>query len=395
MGNVRYDVIVIGGGPAGLMASRICAESGLKTVLIEKEKRLGVKPCGEGVLIEALEEAGLKVDASYAVNRVAGGALISPDESVRLVVENADKKFGVYGYIVDKPKFLNALLLKAYDAGVDVWLRTRARNVRVREEHVEVEVTGWKTTTVQGEVVVGADGFASVVARDVFGYGKQELIPALQYKMKNCELEREDFIYVYVGRKVAPLGYLWVFPKGDGEANVGLGIRKAPLKYHLDKFIESHPEMFRKAKIVEVDGAAVPIGGPRRSLVSDRAVLCGDAAGHVVPISGEGIRPAIVAGKIAGEAICKAFDEENFSRKFLKTYQDRFDEKFGKLMKWALKARKTLEVLKDPEIIRLINFMDEESIIELALKLRVWKFAKKLMRDPVFAVSIAAKLLRA
>lgn len=395
MGSVRYDVIVVGGGPAGLMASRICAENGLKTVLIEKEKRLCMKPCAEGVLIEAFEEAGLKVDPSYAVNRVAGGELISPDESIKLVVEDADRKFGVYGYIVDKPKFLNALLLRAYDAGVDVWLRTRARKVKVCEDHVEVEVTGWKNLTVHGEVVVGADGSESVVARDVFGYGKQELIPTLQYRMKDCELEREDFIYVYVGREVAPLGYLWVFPKGDGEANVGLGIRKAPLKYHLDKFIENHPEMFGKAKIVEVDGAAVPIGGPRKSLVNDRAVLCGDAAGHVVPISGEGIRPAIIAGKIAGEVICKAFDEENFSEKFLRAYQNRFNERLGRLMKWALKARRTLEVLKDPEIIRLISLMDEESIIELALKLRVWKFAKKLMGDPVFAVSIAAKLLRA
>src|SRR5207249_7607297 len=95
------------------------------------------------------------------------------------------------------------------------------------------------------------------------------------------------------------LGYIWVFPKGNGDANVGIGVKGAGAKVLLDKFIENHPRAFGSAKIERTLAAPVPVGGEAESYVADNMMLCGDAASQVIPLTGAGIHNGLVAGKIA------------------------------------------------------------------------------------------------
>ena len=136
-----------------------------------------------------------------------------------------------------------------------------------------------------------------------------ELIPCIQYKMVNCRIEDASVLEAYVGQDVAPLGYAWVFPKNDETANVGLGVRGAPAKPYLDRFISNHPETFRNASIVEVQAAPVPVGGQIKKVAQEGVMVCGDAAGQVIPLTGGGIHTSIAAGKIAGELAGKAVDK--------------------------------------------------------------------------------------
>src|SRR5260370_36684893 len=108
-----YDVVVIGAGPAGVMAARTAAKQGAHTVLLERETSAGRKPCAEGILSEVLDDAEVSPQPGFVASRIAGAFLYPPDEQQRVRV-------GGEGYILDKPAFLNTLAERAVAAGSEV-----------------------------------------------------------------------------------------------------------------------------------------------------------------------------------------------------------------------------------------------------------------------------------
>src|SRR2546425_10568830 len=113
--------------------------------------------------------------------------------------------------------------------------------------------------------------------------------------MTDCVVADESKLEIYVGHEKAPAGYIWVFPKGKGDANVGIGVKGAGAKVLLDKFIENHPQAFGSAKIERTLAAPVPVGGEAESYVADNMMLCGDAASQVIRLKGAGIHTGLVA----------------------------------------------------------------------------------------------------
>src|SRR5215471_13962794 len=108
-----FDVAIIGAGPAGVMAAWKAAESGAKTILLERETDPGRKVCAEGVLAEALPDAEVTPSREFVANTISGAFLYSPDERKRVNVKGE-------GYILDKPAFLRRLSTRAEHAGATV-----------------------------------------------------------------------------------------------------------------------------------------------------------------------------------------------------------------------------------------------------------------------------------
>ena len=331
-------------------------------LLLEAEGRLGVKPCGEGLLKGVLEELGLQPSDEFIRNEVRGAYIFGPLGTV-LKVEAGQITYEKFrgrggGYIIDKEAFLDLLMREAIDKGAEVRLNAKVigferdgdRTVVLYEHEGRIE-------RVSCDVVIGCDGYKSVVARKLFGLGPQEVIPCLQYVMENCHIDEPDMVQAYVGRRWAPLGYLWVFPRGPDSANVGLGVRGAVAKDYLDRFIRENPRVFEDARVVRAGGALVPIGGQRERIVMDGAMLCGDAAGQVVPITGEGIHLAMTAGLIAGEVAARAVQEGDTSAGRLSEYKRRFEERWGATLELGLLARMAFEKLPDEQIDRVLALL--------------------------------------
>jgi len=392
MSSPRFDVVVVGGGPAGLMAARKAAEKGARVLLVEKEFNLGVKPCGEAVSASTLVDAEIQPSQKFIVNRIKGFRVYAPDESKHVDIWSEELGFGE-GYILEKPIFLRELASRAAKAGAEIWMRCEVLDVERFPGggfRLKVNRLG-ETLTVDARFLLGCDGVASIVARRFFDRKGYEVIPCIQYRMVGCRIDEPRVPAAYVGSMVAPKGYVWVFPKSEEEANVGIGVRGFPAKPFLDKFVEKHPEIFRGARIVGIGGAPVPIGGQIPKIYNRDIMLCGDAAGQVIPLTGGGIHSSIVAGKIAGElaGIASVEGGADFSE-----YPKRYSYWSDRIAK-SLIALRLIENLGDEGLNRLAEILDGRDIIDLANGLNLERVGAKLSKHLDFAERLGKALLEA
>ncbi len=335
---MKYDAVVVGSGPAGTVTARFAAESGAKVLIIERRSEVGVPVlCGEGIS-KNVDNYNVLEGRRWIANNMDGARIFSPDGTkVALAAEIAGNETG---YVLYRDIFDQELARGAVRAGADLMLNTRAVDLikengkikGVKAKHFDEEID------IQADVVVGADGVESKVGR--WGGIKTTLKPkdletCAQYTLTGIDIDRAycDF---YLGKKIAPGGYVWVFPKGNDVANVGIGIL-ASLSTPglatklLDKFIISHPEL-KKGEPVRFLAGAVSVSEPYES-VRDNLLLVGDAARQVDPITGGGLMASIEAGKIAGETIGKAVEKQKFDKDMLSIYEKAVEKAFYKKLK--------------------------------------------------------------
>ncbi|MBB4926333.1 digeranylgeranylglycerophospholipid reductase [Kitasatospora kifunensis] len=213
------------------------------------------------------------------------------------------------GYVVDRRRFDRHLAGLAEQAGAEVWLKTEATGHTPRPDGTtEVHLTRLgRPVSVTAHVVVGADGVQSQVGRWAGIQTRiklKELASCFQFVVEG--VETRGLLEIVTGERWAPGGYSWIFPKGHGHAEVGLGVARTMTKqdarWHLDRFMNESflADRLKGARIVEVQGGGVPLAAPLRRQTADHIVLVGDAARHVNPITGGGIHTALRGGAIAG-----------------------------------------------------------------------------------------------
>ena len=246
----------------------------------------------------------------------------------------------------------------------------------------------------KAKVIVCATGAESPLRNRALGvFSKVSLVDScIQYEMTNIDIV-PDLIHIYLSSELAPRGYAWVFPKGERKANVGLGIipqDKKPREY-MNEFLKLHPEL-SIGSILEVNAGCVPVGGLVKDMVENGFVLCGEAANHVNPIHGGGIKEAILSGQMAANTIAECLRKNDVSKKALSTFNDTWWQERGKHLKKVEKLRETLEKLSDSDLNDLVDALKPEDIIDFARGGKLSVLAKVLMRKPRL-VSIARHLL--
>jgi digeranylgeranylglycerophospholipid reductase len=139
-------------------------------------------------------------------------------------------------------------------------------------------------------------------------------------------------------------GYGWIFPKKD-HINIGIGeIGKS--EFNLKNIFSKYIQMLKNDKIIPesiklgtIKGGALPIH-PVDKTYSNRVILCGDSAGFINPLTGEGIDFAMYSGKIASDVLIKALEKENFTEHFLKKYEKLWKKSFGKDLHYYMHTAK-------------------------------------------------------
>jgi digeranylgeranylglycerophospholipid reductase len=309
------------------MTAKWAAKGGARVLVIEKRQEIGSPVrCGEGISRSWLDEVGITPSPRWIDVEVEGARLFAPNEKVMEI--NERMAGNEVGYVIERDAFDKALAQDAANAGASIMLKTHA--VGMLKENGKV--AGVKASqfgehfSIRSKIVVGADGFESQVGRWAglpTNIALKDMDTCLQYRMTDVDSDRRycDF---YLG-SCAPGGYIWVFPKGDRLANVGIGVQVSKLKHpgetkaYLDKWIEGHPG-YAKGKRIDIVAGGVSISPPIRQSVTDGLMLVGDAARMIDPLTGGGISNGCISGKICGQVAAKAIEAKDYSMKFLMEY---------------------------------------------------------------------------
>ena len=389
----HYNLLVVGGGPAGAIAARTAAHQGLSSCLVEKRPAIGAPiRCAEGIGREALTEF-VKPDERWISAEMKGAAIVAPDGTMmKLESGFAGNKVG---YILDRKVFDRELVWQAAEAGSDVAVKTRAA-APIMEDGVvkgaKVEYCG-KVSNITADVVIAADGVESKFARwcgiDTT-VPVREIMSGAQYVLTDIEIDPHSTIF-YLGSRVAPEGYLWVFPKGKRSANVGIGIsgKKSGsghrAKDYLDRFVD---KTFPKGKPIEFIVGGVSVCRPLECTVADGLIITGDAARVVDPLTGGGIYNAMFTGRLASQVAADCIAKGDTGKGALMAYDAGWrTSKMGKSIERNYHIKEYLIRLSDEKLNAIIHSAAQLKLSEFS----TFTLIKELMKvNPKLVIELGA-----
>jgi digeranylgeranylglycerophospholipid reductase len=372
-----YDIVVVGAGPAGTTLARYAALGGASVLVLEKDRDVGMPVrCAEAVSDRSLE-AIVDVDPKWIASTIKHFRLNAPNG---LMIE---PDLGGYGYVLERRIFDYDLARYAAEAGAKVLTKAYVHSLIQSNESFTGVAYTWRgeERTANARIIVGADGVESRVGKwagiDTTTHIK-DMETCAQMTLSNIEV-KDDTCEFYFGKEVAPMGYLWVFPKGDRMANVGVGIsgmaaKKRSAISYLKEFVE---RKYPDAGILTTVAGGVPCAETLDQIVQGNILLVGDAAHQVNPISGGGITSGMKAAKLAAGIINEALDKNDMS--ILAKYEREWHKDIGKKHRTYYKMKNA--VYKFPD--EALNDIAENVLRLKPEKRTIWGvFKAALVKQP-------------
>jgi digeranylgeranylglycerophospholipid reductase len=371
-----HDVIVVGGGPAGLYASLKLAQAGCRVALFEEHHHIGQPVHCTGVLArEAFDEFELSRDA--ILNELSAVHFYAPSgEPVEYATPSVE------AVVVDRARLDQALAERAIRAGVEMWSGERVTAIEVDAGEVRVATAA---TTARARVCVLACG-ASYALQRKLGLGMPRLL--LHSAQIELPAERMGAVEVHFGRHVAPGGFAWAVPVRRDRPYVRIGVM-------CDRGAGRHfTDVARRlAARWGVDLAAVrpprqkilPLG-PIDRTYSDRLLALGDAAGLVKPTTGGGIYYSLVSAALAAETLAELLPRGELSAAHLAVYERRWRRRLGSELRWQLLLRRIAHRLNDDDIDSLFELARTDGIMPLVRRTAAFnhhrEFISALFKHP-------------
>ncbi|KYK34041.1 MAG: hypothetical protein AYK22_00990 [Thermoplasmatales archaeon SG8-52-3] len=401
---MKYDVVVVGAGPAGSTAAKFLSEKGIKVLLLDKDKFPRDKPCGGGLPVRVFNRFPY-INDDFIESYSYSASAYSPTLKYKLEFQRDEPLIAM----ILRKKFDNQLVKLAINSGTKFIDKKTVIDIKISNNSAKILLDD--KTTFESDIVIGADGIWSTIAKKIGlckNYKNICMCVFEEYNVNQKTLDRylgetrRCHIHFKVNKSA---GYGWVFPKKE---HINIGVTEFRQAIHnqknkktiKEKYIE-YLKILKKDKVLPEDfeigrirGAALPTR-PLEKTYSDRVIICGDAAGFANPVTGEGIFHAMASGEIAAEVITRALEKNNTSEKFLSKYQKNWYKDFGKDLKllykisdlWGKENEKFIDIIcKDDKL-------SEYSVDAIIGRLNARTCRKKMIRRLLY-LKIRDKFLK-
>jgi len=270
-------------------------------------------------------------------------------------------------YVISRKIFDRTLASMALEAGVDLWMSTRAVGLEnAGDKQVLSVIRNGVSLQLETKVVIGADGVRSGIAR-MAGLGQvRKILPGIQIEAPYRSAD-PSFVELFVGSQ-APGFFGWAVPVSEEIARIGLAIdcenSQCALDY-LEKLLRNNNHVASRYSrgMLDFVVGGIPLG-PLSKTYAEGTLIVGDAAGQVKPTSGGGIYTGAACAKIAGEVAASAALENDTSADRLAEYDQRWRAKLGRELAIGMKIHDFMGGLDDTEMNELLASMNKPSILE-------------------------------
>ncbi|MEM3715962.1 MAG: NAD(P)/FAD-dependent oxidoreductase [Candidatus Bathyarchaeia archaeon] len=358
MRRIEADVAVIGAGPSGLISAREASLRGVRVVVLEEHREVGL-PCHcAGLLsIKGLKEINVPVNGPYVLNRFKGARFFSPSKLSFLV----ERKEHV-ACVVNRHAFDQFLAEKASKSGALIELNSRVSKLKYLGGCWVLDAGG---VEVIAKIIIDAEGAASRILRmtGLKTLNMSRLLSGLQVDLEGVDLD-PDYVEVHFSNNLAPGLFAWVIPLNEDSARVGLACRGSDIRTRLNKFMRRRfgEDFEDKVRILKLYSGSVITQGPIKKTYGNALLVVGDSAGQVKPISGGGVIFGGICASIAGGIASKSILEGDTSEGFLKTYETMWRRKIGGELRKALLIRRILNMFSDRDLDKIFSIIIEEGI---------------------------------
>jgi digeranylgeranylglycerophospholipid reductase len=370
--NGSKDVIIIGGGPAGLHASICLARRGFDVTVLEEHPVAGEPVHCTGILApEAFDEFTLPKSA--ILNQLDEVRFFSPAGQV---VEYATER--VEALVVDRREFDQGLGRDAVNYGVEICLDKKVTEVDVGKSCVRIRCTGEDRPRTSRACIIATG--ASYILQKSLGLG----LPPVSLNSAQIEVPaaHQGAVELHFGVQVAPKGFAWVVPvrRGSGNsARVGL-VGEGNILACFDRFLNR----IRERAGINMDSVIAPRQrmlplAPIRKTYAERLLVVGDAAGLVKPTTGGGIYYGLASAAIAAGVMADGLKADQLGEPALRAYQSRWQERILEELEAQLTLRLLMQRLTDPEIEGIFDLWSSNGLMPLIRKTAAFNHHRKLI----------------
>ncbi len=335
---VKTDTLIIGGGPAGSYLARYLVKNGFNgDVMLIDKKHVIYAPiiCGELLPTEDLLRPwinGELHDVLLATLRetLRREFILNEIKWLRLVINDQDvARMPFTTYLVDKSALVKNVIEEAEHMGARIHFGVTAVRCVARGNGYEclVHDKDGGEYVISTKTLIGADAYPSIVDSSLGitnGFSAEDLIIATSARARGKYVDEEAIIIM--DPEIAPGGFAWIFPRGDGSHNIGIGARNNvvwrgsdPLNHHMLFVRRFRLEQVQRSVLMKT----LPVGGLLNRYGVGRAYLIGDAVGSVIPTNGSGINPAMITAHLLGESMIRGSDYSVSMNRLFKPLMDR------------------------------------------------------------------------